>query len=228
VTRWQSLLRLVLVACMASLVMWFSSGEASAHADYERSEPPAETVVTAAPTEVRIYFTQDLFRRQGMNGVEVYGADGVRVDQDDPVIDDDNRRLLSVTLQPSLPDGLYTVRWFSLSAEDGHEGEGEFTFTVGAAETTTGAPTVTPTESITPTGEVTATTVSTDDLDASEGVTTTALDEPTAAAPPQEAAASPTPTPASSGVPCLGGAAPFGLVLGLLWIGRRTGRRSWN
>jgi methionine-rich copper-binding protein CopC len=212
VTRWQSLLRLVLAACVASLVMWFPSGEASAHADYERSEPPAEAVVTAAPTEVRIYFTQDLFRRQGMNGIEVYGADGVRVDQDDPVIDDDNRRLLSVSLQPDLPDGLYTVRWFSLSAEDGHEGEGEFTFTIGAAGTATSTTPLTTTE------------VTTGEVQATEGVTTTAPDEPTAAAAPTEAAATATPVPASSGIPCLGGAAPLGMVLGLLWIGRRTAR----
>lgn len=207
-TSWYDLMRPLWAAGLALLVMCMSFRGAAAHADYERSEPPAGAVVAEAPTEVRIHFTQDLFRRQRMNGIEVYSADGARVDQDDAVIDDDNRRLMHVTLQPDLPDGLYTVRWFSLSAEDGHEGEGEFTFTVAAAEAATSAAPVTTTATVTPTGEVT-----TSEIQATEAVTVTVPDEPTAA--------TPTPSPASSGIPCLGGTVPFGLVLGLLWFGRR-------
>jgi methionine-rich copper-binding protein CopC len=214
---------------VALLVTCVLFSEAAAHADYERSEPPAGAVVTTAPAEVRIYFTQDLFRRQGMNGIEVYDADGVRVDQDDPAIDDDNRRLMQVTLQPDLPDGLYTVRWFSLSAEDGHEGEGEFTFTVATGEIAATSAPVNTTGSITPAAELTVTEVITADLQPTEEMTTPAPDVPTATIEPPEVASSPTPVPGPAGVPCLGGAAPLGLMLGLLWIGRRrTGCRSWN
>lgn len=118
---------------------------ASSHADYERSEPAADAVVTAAPPQVRIWFTQELFRREGLNQIEVLDATGQRVDQEDVTIDDDDRTLMQVSLASDLPQGVYTVRWQSLSAEDGHEGKGEFIFTVGdAAAQTAATPTATP------------------------------------------------------------------------------------
>lgn len=216
----------LLAGGVALLVSTIPLDRALAHADYERSEPPAGSVTAEAPMHVHIYFTQELFRRQGTNGIEVYNADGVRVDQDDPTIDDDNRRLMSVSLEPELPDGLYTVRWFSLSAEDGHEGEGEFTFTVGAAETTTNTVAVTATDSVTATDAITATGVTTGEAEATETATTTVPGEPTVATAPPWAPAAPTPAPASSGIPCLGGVAPLGLALSLAWIGRQRTKRS--
>jgi methionine-rich copper-binding protein CopC len=107
-----------------------------AHADYDHSEPAEGAAVQQAPTQVRIWFTQELFRRQGANDIEVYGPDGTQVDRDDATIDDDDRKLMSISLASTLADGLYTVRWRALSAEDGHEKQGEFIFTIGVAEAT--------------------------------------------------------------------------------------------
>jgi hypothetical protein len=57
----------------------------------------------------------------------------------DAQIDDDDRRRLTVALQPDLASGEYTVTWHTLSAEDGDEDEDTFTFTVDpeAQETST-------------------------------------------------------------------------------------------
>jgi copper transport protein len=118
----------------AALLAWTQA--ARAHAAYERSEPAADAVLPAAPAEVHIWFTEELFRRAGANVIEVSGPDGSRVDQGETRIDDDDRTHALVSLQPELSDGLYTVRWRSLSVDDGHEGSGEFSFTVnsGAVE----------------------------------------------------------------------------------------------
>lgn len=103
-----------------------------AHADYDRSVPAADEVVLQSPQQVQIWFTQELFRREGQNSLEVYGPDEQRVDLDDAAIDDDDRKLMTVSLQSDLANGLYTVRWGTLSADDGDDAEGEFQFTIQA------------------------------------------------------------------------------------------------
>jgi methionine-rich copper-binding protein CopC len=103
---------------------------ARAHAEVERSEPAANAVIPAVPAEVHLWFTQELFRRKGANIIEVSGSDGNQVDQGDTRIDDNDRKHLIVSLKSELPPGVYTVRWRNLSIEDGHEGSGEFSFTV--------------------------------------------------------------------------------------------------
>jgi methionine-rich copper-binding protein CopC len=181
---------------------------ASGHAGYERSEPAADAVLPVAPAQVRIWFTQELFRRQGMNKIEVVDAGGQRVDLGDGTIDDDDRKLMWITLAPDLPDGRYTVRWQSLSAEDGHEGKGEFTFTVTANVSSTSTASETVSQTV-----VTSTPIS-------EPVVTVS---PTAA--PSSAVVS-TPAPNSApALPCLGGATPLLLVIGGILTHRRLYRR---
>lgn len=164
-----------------------------AHAEYDHSEPAADAVVESAPTQVRVWFTQELFRRKGENSIEVYQADGTRVDLDDLVIDDDDRKLMTVSLKPAVPAGLYTVRWVATSSEDGHQEKGEFTFTIGAAAGVVDA--------------ATATSVS--------GV----VAEPAATEPPPTAVA----TPAEQDAPfsCFGVTLPLMMVMGAVVIGQR-------
>jgi len=101
------------------------------HADYARSEPAADEVLTMPPTTVKVWFTQELFRRDGENWLHVTGPDGARVDVGETVVDDDDRKLLTVSLAEGLAEGVYRVQWRALSAEDGHAEEGEFAFNVG-------------------------------------------------------------------------------------------------
>lgn len=134
-------LRLKRIAVICFLLVFFTAilgweQAVRAHAEYERSEPAADAVLPAAPAEVHIWFSQELFRRSGANVIEVSGPDGSRVDRGETRIDDDDRSHVMVSLQPELPAGLYTVRWRNISVDDGHEGSGEFSFTVapGAVE----------------------------------------------------------------------------------------------
>lgn len=177
------------------------------HAEYDHSDPPAAAVLTTAPTTVRVWFTQELFRRDGMNALAVYGADGSRVDMGEPTIDDDDRKLLTVALAVPLPDGEYTVQWQATSAEDGHTAEGEFAFTVNSTNAVAS-------ENVTATGPTTAT-----------------LAEPTATTAAAPATVAPAVTPTSGtptgGLPgnCAFGAAPIMLFAVTLW-GRRQRRAT--
>lgn len=39
-----------------------------AHAGYDRSDPPADAVIPEPPAEVHVWFTQEVFRREGAIG----------------------------------------------------------------------------------------------------------------------------------------------------------------
>ncbi len=193
----RKLTQLLLLLCTLLITLVGSYPSAAGHAEYDDSDPAADAVLTTAPTQVRIWFTQELFRREGMNALAVYGADGSRVDQGEPTIDDDDRTLLSVGLIAPLPDGSYTVRWQATSAEDGHTAEGEFAFTInrtGAADSSAATSTPAPTATAVP------------------------------AAPTATLAPAATATPAS-GWPgnCALGAAPFLLFAATVWR-QRHGR----
>ncbi|HZR98845.1 MAG TPA: copper resistance CopC family protein [Chloroflexota bacterium] len=104
---------------------------AAAHARYDHSDPAAESVVPTAPAQVQAWFTEGV-RNQG-SSLQVMDAAGNRVDNNDGQVDLQNpdRQRMFVTLPP-LPDGVYTVRWVTVSADDGDQAEGTFRFGVGA------------------------------------------------------------------------------------------------
>ncbi len=193
-----------------------------AHADYDSSVPAADEVVSQVPQQVQVWFTQEMFRREGQNSLEVFGPDEQRVDLDDVAIDDDDRKLMTVSLQSDLPDGVYTVRWRTLSADDGDDADGEFQFTIQAdgpegEETPAAAP------------APTATTAAETGLPPPTATAQAESEEPQAAAPTAE----PTPEGAESppgqadqgpAFPCLGGSAPALFLLGAFLLARRRAR----
>jgi methionine-rich copper-binding protein CopC len=194
---------LTLIGLLFALVAGLETVVVFAHADYDRSVPAADAKVASAPEQLQVWFTQELFRRQGENRLEVYAPDGERVDLDDAAIDDDNRRLMRVSLSADLPPGQYTVRWRSLSAEDGHPREGEFVFTVDPAVAEEVASAETPVAEATPVDTAT----------------------PQPAITPSPLPAEPTPAPAQGGgLPCGGSTALIGLALGIVWMGRRRSK----
>ena len=140
------------LGCIGLAVLLLTPVLALAHAEYERSDPQAGSVIPTPPEAVHIWFTQELFRREGENWIEVLDPNGTQVQTGEAVIDDDDRTHLWVALQDGLGTGEYLVRWRNLSAEDGDDHEGEFSFRVDPA-----APSSTPppaaTETIQPTSE---------------------------------------------------------------------------
>lgn len=126
------ILRIALIIALLLLAGLPLTAKVLLHADYARSEPAADALLTEPPAQVKVWFTQELFRREGENWLRVTGPEGTRVDVDDAAVDDDDRTLLAVSLSPGLSDGAYRVEWRALSAEDGHPKEGEFAFQVAA------------------------------------------------------------------------------------------------
>lgn len=97
-----------------------------AHAFLDHADPKVGSTVTNSPTEVKIWFTQEL--EPAFSSIEVKNAAGGEVDKKDVRLDDKDKTLLVVSL-PQLPAGTYTVTWHVVS-EDTHRTQGSFEFTV--------------------------------------------------------------------------------------------------
>lgn len=127
----RKLLAFVVAACLSfatvSLV-W-------AHAEPANVKPGEGAVLTTAPTEVVIEMSQEMARQAGGNDIVVQDSTGASVTLQPAVIDNADRKKLSVPLPPSLPPGTYTVRWRTLSADDGDPASGNYTFKIDPAGT---------------------------------------------------------------------------------------------
>lgn len=159
--------RFFLLALLAALLL---PGVVLGHADYCRSEPGIGAVVALSPERVEIWFTQEMFRREGENWIRVFGPADEAVHDGEAQIDDDDRSHMSVALLPDLPPGEYRVEWRTLSADDGDDEEGNFIFTLDpqAAVTSTPMREVTPTAPPTPAATAVAAKPGTDSAPANE------------------------------------------------------------
>jgi hypothetical protein len=82
---------------------------------------------------VKVWFSEEL-QLKG-SSLMVQNATGEQVDSRDVKLDpsDSEHKLLTVGLPASLVPGRYKVTWKSVSADDGDEDEGDFSFTLRAA-----------------------------------------------------------------------------------------------
>jgi methionine-rich copper-binding protein CopC len=110
------------------------ASSARAHAEPDTVSPGAGAVLVQPPAEVVIEFSQEVVRGDE-SGIDVVDEAGEEVTVVDAVVDNGNRRRMSVLLPATLQPGVYTVRWRTLSAEDGDTASGEFQFTYDPAGT---------------------------------------------------------------------------------------------
>jgi copper transport protein len=109
---------------------------ASAHAGLTLSDPPAGSALGAAPTAIRLTFTEDA--QASLSSIRVLDADGVarqtgRVE----AVPGDPRSVAARVGR--LGRGVYTVSWRVVSADDGHATTGAYAFGVGVAPTAAAA-----------------------------------------------------------------------------------------
>lgn len=130
-------LRLAVSLFAVAVLVIFSTTPVEAHADYERSDPAKDTAVTAAPQQVTVTFTQLL--DPANSSLTVVDAAGTTVSQGTATVLANDGKVMQVALRSNLGPGAYTVRWETLSTEDGEDASGEFSFTVGSTAGTTPA-----------------------------------------------------------------------------------------
>jgi copper resistance protein C len=163
--------RLLIATMVVATVTMMSAGAVSAHAQLKTSTPVDKATVTTAPTQVAITFSEETDPLK--SGGSVTDASGATVSTGFTV-DLNQRTNMTIALKPNLPNGAYTVKWNSFTADDNGVANGTFTFTIqaqAAGTTTTGtapasgsatagtapAATTAPTATVAPTTAPTAT-----------------------------------------------------------------------
>jgi methionine-rich copper-binding protein CopC len=113
------------------------AGVALAHAEFKSATPgPGQTVATS-PASVAITFSEDT--TTGTTGT-VTNAAGATVSTG-ATLSPADRTLLTIALNPNLPNGVYKVSWHSVANDDNGMLDGTFFFGVGVpAPSTATAP----------------------------------------------------------------------------------------
>ena len=104
--------------------------DVSGHAVPVSSDPAPNATLSEAPHEVVIRFSERVDARA--SHLEVLDAHGQRVDHDDATVPPSDPWRYRVGIHGAA-DGVYTVAWRVLSADDGHVTDGAHVFAVGTA-----------------------------------------------------------------------------------------------
>ncbi len=117
---------------MAAVLAGPLAREASGHAGLIRADPAVGAALGATPTAVRLTFSERV--EPALSQVRVLDRRGAAQQNGSPGAVPGEPAALQVALR-TLPRGVYTVTWRSLSAVDGHATSGSFAFGVGEAPT---------------------------------------------------------------------------------------------
>jgi len=100
------------------------------HFALSRSAPAADATV-ASPAEVRLWFTEAA--EAGTVGIRLVDPAGAAVETAEVVQDAQDTKVYSVAVARRLAAGRYSVAWRGVG-DDGHTVQGNYAFTVAAAQ----------------------------------------------------------------------------------------------
>lgn len=115
-----------LVIAAVTAVAAIAAPAALAHTRLESSQPAVDSVVSPAPTQVRLQFSDPL--ELPFSKVRLVDDKGAAVDAAKIAVDPANPRALIATT-PGLHAGAWRVQWSTVT-RDGHKVKGEFGFRV--------------------------------------------------------------------------------------------------
>jgi copper transport protein len=93
-----------------------------------RSNPAQGAVLLTAPSEVQIWFSENL--NPVTSTARVVNSANQRVDVNGAIVIPTDQKEMDVSVQPSLPPGVYVVIWRTQSADDGQVLTGSFLFNI--------------------------------------------------------------------------------------------------
>lgn len=130
VTKKKAIPLAIVLACFV-IVLAPNMPHSYAHALVIASNPTNGQSLSSTPTSVSATFSDPIDIHYSK--IIVLDSNGKEVDNKDNHFTDSNQEVLSVTLPPNLPNGVYTASWKVLDQTDGHVTEGAFVFGVGEA-----------------------------------------------------------------------------------------------
>ena len=131
-----------------------------AHAKVYKAIPAIGSTITQAPTSVTVFTLENINPNPTKSNLFVYSPAGDLISQGNAQVALQNPREMSIKITPDPKNlnGIYVVRWITVSAEDGDPDQGAFVFTVkaNAAATPTVAPTTTTNQTTPPPSNTTS------------------------------------------------------------------------
>ncbi len=131
----------ILITCSAVLLMsiLFVTA-ASAHAHIESSTPSDGEVLTAEPSTVSAVYGEET-SLTGTKFEVSYAKDASSTAQvvAQGAVDVNDRTKVSASLPAGLGDGIYSVKWHTLTEDDNGQVDGTFSFTVASGGTASGS-----------------------------------------------------------------------------------------
>jgi copper resistance protein C len=117
----------IVIALLLSMTLF---SIASAHAKLVSSDPAAGTKLTAAPAKVTLVFDEEISDQATESFFNVTDAAGATVGSGKLDTTDLDHKTLSGALKSGLGDGIYTVKWQTITSDDNGKSEGSFSFGV--------------------------------------------------------------------------------------------------
>jgi len=146
-------------ALMLSMgLLYFMTGTVSAHstipehAKVNKAIPAIGSTISQAPTVVTVFTLENINPDPNKSNLFVYSPTGDLISQGNATVSLTNPKEMSITIKPDKANlnGVYVVRWITVSALDGDPDQGAFVFTVNANAATTPTPVATTTSSTVP------------------------------------------------------------------------------
>ncbi len=106
-----------------------------AHAKVYKAIPAIGSTITQAPTTVTVFTLENINPDPRKSNLFVYGPGGDLISQGNAKVALNDPRQMSIAIKAA-GNGIYVVRWITVSAVDGDPDEGAFVFTVKPGETT--------------------------------------------------------------------------------------------
>jgi len=114
---------------LLALGFLLAPAQSQAHGYIVRSTPTDRSVISRAPNQVQVWFSEGLER--DFSTIEVFDQTGNPVDLGDGGVDERNSAKLVVGLPSDLPDGAYLVRLRPVFVSDGHAVSDTLVFWIG-------------------------------------------------------------------------------------------------
>ncbi len=113
-----------------------------AHAKVFKAIPAIGSTISRAPTSVTVFTLENINPDPNKSNLFVYSPAGDLISQGNATVSLTNPREMSIPIKADKThlDGVYVVRWITVSAKDGDPDQGAFVFTVNASAATTPTP----------------------------------------------------------------------------------------
>ncbi|MCX6048697.1 MAG: copper resistance protein CopC [Chloroflexi bacterium] len=128
VGKWRSMLGILMLLLLVALQILSTSKPVLAHVTLIRAEPDDGVVLTVAPQELQLWFSEPIVAR--FSAVHLLDEQNQPVGGISLVPDNPEAAALRMTM-PLLKPGAYTLFWKVLSQEDGHFSQGFTSFSIG-------------------------------------------------------------------------------------------------